>query len=49
LKQVLLRCKDVTKAMSAKELDRVMEYSSYVGSAPEMVDKVVAKAKKVRK
>jgi adenylosuccinate lyase len=49
LKQVLLRCKDITRVMSAKELDRVMEYSSYVGSAPEMVDKIVAKAKKVTK
>lgn len=47
LKEVLLKCKDVSKVMSAKELDQVMVYSSYVGSAPEMVDKVVARAKKV--
>ncbi len=49
LRDVLLRCKDVSKVMSAKELDRVMVYSSYVGSAPEMVDAVVAKAKKMAK
>jgi adenylosuccinate lyase len=47
LKEVLSKCKDVSKVMSAKELDQVMVYSSYVGSAPEMVDKVVARAKKV--
>lgn len=47
LKEVLLKCKDLSKVMSAKELDQVMVYSSYVGSAPEMVDKVVARAKKV--
>jgi len=46
LKEVLSKCKDVSKIMSAKELDQVMVYSSYVGSAPEMVDKVVARAKK---
>ena len=49
LKDVLLKCKDVTKVMSAKELDSIMDYPSYVGSAPQMVDKVVAKAKKVAK
>jgi len=49
LKEVLLRCKDVTKAMSARELDQAMVYSSYIGSAPEMVDKIVAKAKKMAK
>jgi adenylosuccinate lyase len=49
LKDVLLKCKDVTRAISAKELDRIMDYSSYVGSAPQMVDKVVARAKKVTK
>jgi adenylosuccinate lyase len=47
LKEVLSKCKDVSKVMSAKELDQVMVYSSYVGSAPEMVDKVVARAKKI--
>ena len=47
LKEVLLKCKDLSKVMSAKELDQVMVYSSYVGSAPEMVDKVVARANKV--
>jgi adenylosuccinate lyase len=46
LRDVLLKCKDLTKVMSAKELDAVMDYSSYVGSAPEIVDKVVARAKK---
>jgi adenylosuccinate lyase len=49
LKDVLLKCKDVTKVMSAKELDKAMVYSSYVGSAPEMVDRVVDKAKKLAK
>lgn len=47
LRDVLLRCKDLTNVMSAKELDQVMDYSSYIGSAPQMVDIVVARAKKV--
>jgi adenylosuccinate lyase len=49
LKEVLLTCKGVSKVMSSEELDQVMVYSSYVGSAPEMVDRVVAKAKKIAK
>lgn len=49
LRDVLLKCKDVAKVMGAKDLDRVMVYSNYIGSAPEMVDRVVAKAKKIKK
>jgi adenylosuccinate lyase len=49
LKDVLLKCKDVTRVMSAKELESIMDYSSYIGSAPQMVDKVVARAKRVTK
>ncbi len=47
LYDTLLKCKEVSKIISAKELDAVMDYSSYLGSAPEMVDVVVAKARKV--
>jgi adenylosuccinate lyase len=49
LRDVLLKCKDVSKVMSAKELDRVMVYSNYIGSAPEMVDMVIDKSKKITK
>lgn len=46
LRDALLKCKEVRKVMDARDLDKVMEYSSYVGSAPEMVDRVLAKVEK---
>jgi adenylosuccinate lyase len=49
LKEVLSRCKDVSAVMSKEELESTMDYSSYIGSAPRLVDKVVAKARNLTK
>ncbi len=44
LKAALLRSPEVTALLTPQELDRVMDPDNYVGKAPELVDRVVAKA-----
>ncbi|MDW5564201.1 MAG: adenylosuccinate lyase [Methanomassiliicoccus sp.] len=44
LKEALRANKTVTKHLSPKELDAVMNPDNYVGKAPEMVDRTVARA-----
>ena len=44
LKEALKANKVVAKHLSAKELDAVMEPDNYVGKAPEMVDRTIARA-----
>lgn len=46
LREALRGSKAVAAVMTAQELDQVMDYSSYLGSAPEMVDRTVANAGK---
>lgn len=48
-KDMLLKDKEVSKRMTKKELDQVMDPKNYVGKAPELTDKVVAKARKLAK
>lgn len=44
LKDALRANKTVTKYLSPKELDAVMDPDNYVGKAPEMVDRTIARA-----
>jgi adenylosuccinate lyase len=44
LKSALKESKAVTKLLTAKELDAVMEPTNYVGKAPEMVDRTISQA-----
>jgi adenylosuccinate lyase len=48
-KEMLLKDKQVAKLIGREELDQVMDPKNYVGKAPELTDKVVAKAAKVVK
>ncbi|OPY31894.1 MAG: Fumarate hydratase class II [Methanomassiliicoccales archaeon PtaU1.Bin124] len=48
-KEMLLKDKQVSKLMTKAELDKVMDPHNYVGKAPELTDKVVARAKKMAK
>ncbi|QLH74080.1 MAG: adenylosuccinate lyase [Methanomassiliicoccales archaeon] len=45
--EMLLKDKEVTNLISKEELERVMDPKNYIGVAPELTDKVVAKANSV--
>ena len=45
LKEALMQCEDVTTLLSESEIDALLDPLNYVGIAPQMVDRVLAKAK----
>lgn len=45
-KEMLLKDKQVSSLLTSIELDEIMDPANYVGMAPELTDKVIAKARK---